>query len=141
MSASSTASTPGISPDAQPLDFEKFSRAKKLAIFLVTIGPESAAELMKHFDDNTVEAITKEVTQLGLIPVEHQRAAIQEFSSVILESTKGVLGGSPYAQRTLELAKGDFKAVVDTTLPMSELVRAHEMVDSRTHFGKVVLVN
>jgi hypothetical protein len=24
---------------------------------------------------------------------------------------------------------------------MSELVRAHEMVDSRTHFGKVVLVN
>ena len=110
MSASETDSSPGISSDAPPLDFGKFSRAKKLGIFLVTIGPESASELMKHFDDNTVEAITKEVTQLGLIPEEHQRAAIQEFSSVILESTKGVLGGSPYAQRTLELAKGDFKA-------------------------------
>ena len=38
-------------------------------------------------------------------------------------------------------ATGQFKAVVDTVLPMTELVRAHAMVDSRTHFGKVVLVN
>ncbi|MFT3829336.1 MAG: flagellar motor switch protein FliG [Opitutaceae bacterium] len=110
MSASST-SADTAAPGAAPLqDYEKFSRAKKLAVFLVTIGPESAAELMKHFDDNTVEAVTKEMTQLGLIPVEQQEASIREFSSVILESTKGVLGGSPYAQRTLELAKGDFKA-------------------------------
>jgi len=108
MSASS--SSPDIAGPASAGDYEKFSRAKKLAIFLVTIGPESAAELMKHFDDNTVEAVTKEMTQLGLIPSEHQQAAISEFSSVILESTRGVLGGSPYAQHTLELAKGDFKA-------------------------------
>jgi NADPH2:quinone reductase len=38
-------------------------------------------------------------------------------------------------------ANGSFKAVVDQTLPMSELVRAHQMVDERRHFGKVVLVN
>jgi len=38
-------------------------------------------------------------------------------------------------------AAGRFKAVVDTVLPMRELVRAHAMVDSRTHYGKVVLVN
>jgi NADPH:quinone reductase-like Zn-dependent oxidoreductase len=38
-------------------------------------------------------------------------------------------------------ASGRFKAVVDTVLPMSELARAHAMVDSRTHFGKIVLVN
>jgi NADPH:quinone reductase-like Zn-dependent oxidoreductase len=38
-------------------------------------------------------------------------------------------------------ADGRFKAVVDTVLPMSELARAHAMVDARTHFGKVILVN
>jgi NADPH:quinone reductase-like Zn-dependent oxidoreductase len=38
-------------------------------------------------------------------------------------------------------AQGRFKAVVDTVLPMRELARAHAMVDSRTHYGKVVLVN
>jgi hypothetical protein len=31
--------------------------------------------------------------------------------------------------------------VVDTVLPMRELAAAHAMVDSRTHYGKVVLVN
>jgi len=38
-------------------------------------------------------------------------------------------------------ANGTFRAVVDKVLPMSELVQAHAMVDSRTHFGKIVLVN
>ena len=38
-------------------------------------------------------------------------------------------------------ASGRFTAVVDTVLPMRELGRAHAMVDSRTHFGKIVLVN
>jgi flagellar motor switch protein FliG len=106
----STASNSGVSPDAPPLVYDKFTRQKKLAIFLVTIGPDAAAEVLKHFDDATVEVVTREMTQLGLIPLEHQQSAIQEFSSVILESTKGVLGGTPYAQRALELAKGDFKA-------------------------------
>jgi len=37
--------------------------------------------------------------------------------------------------------RGEFTAVVDQVLPMRELVKAHDMVDARTHFGKVVLVN
>ncbi|MEM1261639.1 MAG: zinc-binding dehydrogenase [Pseudomonadota bacterium] len=36
-------------------------------------------------------------------------------------------------------ADGRFKAVVDTVLPLSEVVRAHAMIDERKHFGKVVL--
>ena len=38
-------------------------------------------------------------------------------------------------------ANGTFKAVLDQTLPMRDLPRAHQMVDERRHFGKVVLVN
>jgi NADPH:quinone reductase-like Zn-dependent oxidoreductase len=36
---------------------------------------------------------------------------------------------------------GTFRAAVDATLPMRELAQAHAMVDARTHFGKIVLVN
>jgi len=47
-----------------------------------------------------------------------------------------------FRARALPLfASGELVPVVDTVLPMSELVRAHEMVDERTHFGKVILVN
>jgi len=38
-------------------------------------------------------------------------------------------------------ASGEFKAVVDRTLPMRAVAEAHALVDSRTHFGKLVLVN
>ena len=36
-------------------------------------------------------------------------------------------------------ADGRFRAVVDTVLPITDLVRAHGMIDSRRHFGKVIL--
>ncbi len=38
-------------------------------------------------------------------------------------------------------ADGTLKPIIDTELPMSEVVRAHEMVNDRGHFGKVILVN
>ncbi len=47
-----------------------------------------------------------------------------------------------FRARALPLfASSELVPVVDTVLPMSELVRAHEMVDERTHFGKLILVN
>lgn len=36
-------------------------------------------------------------------------------------------------------ASGTFRPVVDTVLPLAGLVRAHEMIDERRHFGKVIL--
>jgi NADPH:quinone reductase-like Zn-dependent oxidoreductase len=37
------------------------------------------------------------------------------------------------------LADGTFRPVVDVVLPITELPQAHRRVDSRTHFGKIVL--
>ncbi len=36
-------------------------------------------------------------------------------------------------------ASGQFRSVVDTVLPLHEVVRAHEMIDERMHYGKVIL--
>ena len=38
-------------------------------------------------------------------------------------------------------AAGAFKPVVDTVLPMSELAKAHGMVNDRDHFGKIIMSN
>ncbi len=38
-------------------------------------------------------------------------------------------------------AEGTFKAPVSVVLPMAELARAHQMVDDRQHFGKIILEN
>jgi len=36
-------------------------------------------------------------------------------------------------------ASGALRPVVDTVLPLAEVVRAHEMIDERHHFGKLIL--
>ena len=36
-------------------------------------------------------------------------------------------------------ASGEFRAVVDTVLPLRDLAQSHQMIDDRKHFGKVIL--
>lgn len=45
------------------------------------------------------------------------------------------------AQALPLFAAGTFKGIVDTVLPMAELAKAHEMVNDRRHFGKVIMKN
>jgi len=92
------------------LDYAKLSRQQKLAILLISIGPDAAAEVLKQFSDTEVELLCREMSALSLVPAEIQRQALDEFSAVIGSSLSSALGGLPYAQRTLEIAKGDYKA-------------------------------
>ncbi len=43
------------------------------------------------------------------------------------------------AQALPLFAGGTFKPVVDCVLPLEQVGKAHEMIDSRTHFGKIIL--
>lgn len=45
-----------------------------------------------------------------------------------------------FADKALPLFRSrEFRSVVDVVLPIEELKRAHEMIDERNHFGKIVL--
>ena len=90
--------------------YEKLSRPQKLAVFLIVIGPEAAADVLRHFDDTEVELICREMSQFGIIPDAVQREALEEFSGVVTEGAGAVMGGASFAQRTLEIAKGGYKA-------------------------------
>src|SRR5215211_7391848 len=92
------------------LDYGKFSRQQKLAIFLIIIGPEAAAEVLRQFDDVEIELICREMSTFTVVPTEVQRLALEEFSPMVARSVGSALGGLGYAQRTLEIAKGDYKA-------------------------------
>lgn len=92
------------------IDFAKASRQQKLAIFLVVIGPEAAANILKHFEEPEIELLCREMSQLAMISESMQKQALEEFAGLIAESHGSALGGLDYAQRTLEIAKGDYKA-------------------------------
>lgn len=92
------------------IDFSKLNRQQKLAVFLICLGPEPAAEVLKQFDDAEIEVLCREMSTFSMIPEATQRLAMEEFSSVVAAGVGSALGGMPYAQRTLEIAKGDYKA-------------------------------
>jgi flagellar motor switch protein FliG len=91
-------------------DYSKLSRQQKLAIFLVVIGAEAEAEVLRQFDDEVVESLCREMAALAIIPESVQKQAIDEFIGVVAQSGSAVFGGIAYTQRALEIAKGDYKA-------------------------------
>lgn len=94
----------------EPIEYDQCNKIQKIALFMVVIGPEAAAALVNHFEDHEVEAICREITKYQMIDKEIKEKVLKEFSEVILNSLGSVLGGPQFAHRTLELAKGDFKA-------------------------------
>lgn len=91
-------------------DFNKLNKQQKLAIFLIVIGPEAAAEVMRHFDDAEIELICREMSQYSMISDTTRVRALEEFSPIVGESIASTLGGLDYARKTLEIARGDYKA-------------------------------
>ncbi len=92
------------------IDYTKLTRMQKLAVFLIVIGPEAAADVLRQFGDPEIEVLCREMSTLTIISKEVQKQALEEFSALVAQSAGCALGGLGYAQRTLEIAKGDYKA-------------------------------
>ena len=125
-----------------PVAYQNKSRIHRLATFLVVIGPEAAAHILKEFDDESIESICKEMTAIKSIDEETQKAAIEEFSSFILSSYGSLLGGPVYTRRALEIAKGDFKAtsILERIAPTSnsaEVIKEIEQMEPRQIFNMI----
>lgn len=92
------------------IDYAKLSRVQKLAVFLIVIGPEAAAELLRQFEDPEIELLCREMGQFQMISDNVRQAALLEFTPMIGESIGSTLGGLEFAKKTLEIARGDYKA-------------------------------
>lgn len=117
-------------------------KVQKLAVFLVVIGPEAAAYILKQFDDDEIEIICKEMTMINAIEDATQKLAVEEFSGVILSSYGSLLGGVPYTRQALEIAKGDFKAtsILERIAPTSnsaEVIKEIEQMEPRQIFNMI----
>ena len=99
-----------IDTEFKPIEYDKLSKTQKLAIFLITVGPEAASSLLQTFDDYEIEQILSEVTVYQMIDRDVQEKITAEFSNIISESLGSILGGSKFARKALEMAKGDYKA-------------------------------
>ncbi len=90
---------------------EQMSPTQKVAALLITLGPNTAAEILKNIeDDATLEQITIEIAGLNKLPQEIIEAIVDEFHTVFQASSVLAAGGMSYARELLEKAYGASEA-------------------------------
>ncbi len=117
--------------DALPnIEYEKLGKLQKLALFLIVIGPDIASEILKNFEDPDVEMLVKEMSGFEIIDYDVKKKVIDDFYGIVSRSAVATLGGASYAQKTLELAKGDFRAssILGRVAPVGSSVQIIEEI-------------
>lgn len=89
----------------------EISGRQKAAALLITLGPEAAAHVMKHFDEDEIEHLTLEITNMGSVPGGLKEAVLQECYNMSFVSEGVASGGVEYARDILARALGNQKAV------------------------------
>ncbi len=111
-------------------------------ISLMTIGEATADELLDSmgmegrvvmFGSTGGRDITFGL-HIGILNLELLSMSISTSPKFIPETMH------TFREHALPLfADGTFEPVVDTVMPIDRLVRAHEMIDERKHYGKIIL--
>jgi NADPH2:quinone reductase len=122
----------------------RLTDSQGMDIGLMTIGDATADDLIDSMgmDGRVVmfgSTVGRDITfnlRIGILNIQLLSMSISTSPAFMTQTMPD------FRTRALPLfASGELEPVVDTVLPMSDLVRAHEMVDERTHFGKVILSN
>ncbi len=97
---------------------EGYTGLRKVAVFLLAVGPETAGKLLKLLDRETVEEVTRELASLGPVPAEDRQAIVEEFYNVALAKQYATEGGLAYA-----------RAVLERALPRDEAMRVMQQIE------------
>lgn len=89
----------------------ELSNTQKVAILFITLGPEYAAKLFQHLDDEEIEAITLEIANQKQVDAETKAKVVSEFYQMAMARDYISTGGLEYAQNVLEKALGSEKAM------------------------------
>lgn len=111
-------------------EVSRMSKVQKLAALLIVLGPESAAGILKHMDEDELEAVTGEMAKINMVNADLQVEILREFTDVAVQASTSLRGGPIYAQTTLEKAVGVFKAtnIVGRVVPTRAPIAAMQQV-------------
>ena len=92
------------------IDSLNLNASQKLAAFLVIMGEDAAADIVKNFDDNERELACAEMANLPLLDSQQQGEVLQEFTEMAVEARSGISGSVDFTRSVLEKSVGLFKA-------------------------------
>lgn len=85
-----------------PAELEQMKGLTKVAIFLLSLDREVAAGLLRNFDQETIEEITREIAHLDHVNMTVRGYVVEEYYNLALASQYLKQGGVSYARTLLE---------------------------------------
>jgi flagellar motor switch protein FliG len=82
---------------------------RKAAEFLIILGKEQAAEILKHLSDDEVEGITKELVKIDRVEPRQAQRILEEFGYLVKSQNLVARGGLDKARAILIAAFGEEK--------------------------------
>jgi flagellar motor switch protein FliG len=89
---------------------DKKTGAERVAIFMMSLGEECAAELLRHMGPKEVQKIGGAMASLDRVTRTDIDAVLKEFSELIQDQTALGIGADDYVRSVLRTALGDEKA-------------------------------
>ena len=89
---------------------DKKTGAERVAIFMMSLGEECAAELLRHMGPKEVQKIGGAMASLDRITRSDIDAVLKEFSELIQDQTALGIGADDYVRNVLRTALGEEKA-------------------------------
>jgi flagellar motor switch protein FliG len=83
---------------------------QKAAILCVTIGPDAAAQVLRHLPDDVIEPLTIEMARMTEIDHETAKDVLEEVVDVSFARGYLAEGGATFAREALEKALGPIRA-------------------------------
>lgn len=89
---------------------QTLSPRQKAAVLVIALGPEAAAQVLKHLRDEEVERLTLELANVRAVTPEQKAEVLEEFHHLC--RAKGYIqqGGIQFARELLQKALGSQKA-------------------------------
>ncbi|MEA2149736.1 MAG: flagellar motor switch protein FliG [Solirubrobacteraceae bacterium] len=95
---------------AAPRKRSRLGGRQKAAVLLVSLGPDRAAEIFGHLNEDEIEALSLDMAKLSQVPVEVSQDVIGELVETCLAQAYMAEGGVEYAREVLERAVGPERA-------------------------------
>jgi flagellar motor switch protein FliG len=83
------------------------SGLRKAAIVTLMLGEEASAEVFRHFSEEEVETLAKEVAALGHVPAQVSEKVLEEFHQIAKAAEFVARGDIDYATRILKRSLGE----------------------------------
>jgi flagellar motor switch protein FliG len=109
--AAVTPSDPTPSPPSPAVAASKDEPGlRKVAKFLILLGQDEAAKVVRHLDPEMIEPLSLEIAKIRTIDPQEAKSLLKEFGYIAAERAKKTYGGKAVAQSILEGAFGAEKS-------------------------------